>query len=169
MLLDEFKQSSENLNQTLDWQSMLTFSQRFEWDPKSTAEADALLNEVKKTIATKKPSQDSRISFGSLLPVAYCSAGACARYHAENDTWALTNTIKQDNDPSFGGHEMVIIGYNDDAIATDNEGAKHQGLLTLRNSWGTDAGDQGNYYMTYDFFKEYVIEVQKITIDKSQR
>lgn len=168
MSLEEFKNTSENLNEQLDWESILTFNQRFEWGSRgSTTQADALLMEVKKTIALRKPYMDTRVTFGTLLPLDYCEVGACARYHVNNDTWALTNAIMQDQKHNYGGHEMIIIGYNDDAIAIDNEGKSHQGLLILRNSWGSEAGDQGNYYMTYDFFKQFVLEVQKIMLDKT--
>lgn len=166
MSLDEFKQSSENLNEQVYWDSVLSFSQRFAWDPTSTTQAENVLSEVKTALATQKANYDVRLTVGALLMVDYCDAGACARYHANNDTWALTAVMKRDKDPNLGGHEMVITGYNDDAVAIDNEGNKHQGLLTLRNSWGTNAGDKGNYYMTYDYFKQYVIEVQKIVIEK---
>jgi C1A family cysteine protease len=62
----------------------------------------------------------------------------------------------------LGGHEMVIIGYDDNAISTDRDMKVHHGLLTLRNSWGDKAGDHGNYYMSYDFFKKFAMEVQFI-------
>jgi hypothetical protein len=166
MSLDDFKQNSENINESVDWYSLLTFTQRFDWDPSSLAQADAVLTEVKKAIASQKTQMDSRLTVGIFVFMNYCSVGACARYHTGYDTWAATNTIKNDKDPSLGGHEMVITGYNDNAIAIDNEGKKHKGLLTLRNSWGTDAGDHGTYYMTYDYFKRFVMEVHKITLEK---
>lgn len=40
------------------------------------------------------------------------------------------------------GHEVVIIGYDD-----------KQRLLKIRNSWGDFVGDNGDFYMTYDFFE----------------
>ncbi len=43
---------------------------------------------------------------------------------------------------SNAGHEVVVIGYDDD-----------QQLLKIRNSWNTDVGYEGNYYMTYQFFQ----------------
>lgn len=43
------------------------------------------------------------------------------------------------------GHEVIIIGYDD-----------NQQLLKVRNSWGTNIGDNGNYYMTYAFFNAMV-------------
>jgi C1A family cysteine protease len=47
--------------------------------------------------------------------------------------------------PSSGGctgHEMIIIGYNDNAK-----------VLKLRNSWGPDRGDNGDFYMSYDYYQ----------------
>lgn len=162
MSLDEFKMLSENLNEKLYWHSLLSFSQRFEWGENASSEAEHVLQEVKKTIVNKPANTDVRITFGALLPVSYCNVGACARFHADGDTWVLTNAIKQDANPNFGGHEMIITGYDDTAVAIDNEGQEHRGLLIIRNSWGEHAGDQGTFYMSYDFFKQFVIEVQKI-------
>ena len=42
---------------------------------------------------------------------------------------------------SSSGHEIIVIGYDDS-----------QRLLKIRNSWGKQAGDLGDYYMTYDFY-----------------
>jgi hypothetical protein len=39
------------------------------------------------------------------------------------------------------GHEVVVIGFDD-----------KQQLFKIRNSWGIDVGEKGNYYMTYSFF-----------------
>lgn len=40
------------------------------------------------------------------------------------------------------GHEVIIVGYDD-----------QQKLLKVRNSWGNFIGDNGDFYMTYDFFE----------------
>ena len=63
---------------------------------------------------------------------------------------------------------MIITGYDNDAITVDDEGQKHQGLLTLRSSWGKDAGDQGNFYMSYDYFRVFVLEAQQIILIQSE-
>jgi len=44
-----------------------------------------------------------------------------------------------------GGHAMVVCGY-DDTI----------GGFKVRNSWGTNWGNNGETYLTYDFIKNYV-------------
>lgn len=41
------------------------------------------------------------------------------------------------------GHEVVITGYDE-----------KQELLKIRNSWGTYVSDQGEFYMTYAFFRK---------------
>ena len=46
-----------------------------------------------------------------------------------------------------GGHEIVIIGYDD-----------AQELLKIRNSWGPETGDNGDYYMTYSYFDRMNID-----------
>ena len=57
---------------------------------------------------------------------------------------------------------MIITGFNDYATATDKDGRVHRGLLTLRNSWGNKVGNEGDFYMSYDYFKLLTIEVQRI-------
>lgn len=164
--VDDYHQLSEPLAEKLYWEPALTMQDRMQWSNTSTeSSANKVLQQVKQTLSTKTATGMTRVTFAVIIPVAYCSVGACGKYHANNDTWALTDKIKNDPNPEVGGHEMVITGYDDAAIAIDNEGKKHKGLLTLRNSWGTDAGDQGNYYMTYEFFKQFVMEVQKIGVE----
>lgn len=161
--LDDYKQLSESLTDKVYWEPIMTFAQRISWTEATTpAKAQATLDNVKQTLTTKEAGADARVTFAVILPVSHCHAGACAKVHVANDTWAYTDEIKNDSNPQLGGHEMVIVGYDDNAVATDKEGKQHKGLLTLRNSWGSDAGDHGNYYMTYEFFKQYVMEVQKL-------
>ncbi|APJ03172.1 C1 family peptidase [Silvanigrella aquatica] len=40
------------------------------------------------------------------------------------------------------GHEVIVIGYDD-----------NQQLLKIRNSWSDQVADNGDYYMTYTFYK----------------
>ena len=44
-----------------------------------------------------------------------------------------------------GSHAMIIMGYDDNPIATDNEGRVHNGLFTLRNSWGAEMGNNAYF------------------------
>ena len=129
--------------------------QRFKLDSTGVDPFDEILALVKRSLAT-----GNRVMMGTILLLpSTCGAGACATHNAPFDTWALTSDL----DPQFddiAGHEMVIIGYDDFAHAKDRQGKIHNGLLILRNSWGEEAGDHGNYYMTYDYFKTFADELQ---------
>jgi len=48
----------------------------------------------------------------------------------------------------LGGHAVTIIGYNDSLPTPDGYGA-----FRLVNSWGTDWGDNGYFWMTYEAIK----------------
>lgn len=119
-----------------------------------------------KTLAAVKESlmQGNRVAFGVLLlDFDLGFVGAVGKKGNNYDSWVLTPEIARDAylHPDFGGHEMVITGYDDNAIAVDDEGRKHQGLLTLRNSWG-ETGDHGDFYMSYDYFQLFVDEAHRI-------
>lgn len=157
MLLTEYKSLSENINDKIYWTHLFSNDQVFDWKTDAPEKMQEVLMNVKQALA-----KGHRLTFGTFLILSnQCRVGACASYHASQDTWALSKGLET---PPYevGGHEMVITGYDDHAVAYDPWGGKHQGLLTLRNSWGSDAGDNGNYYMSYDYFVKYASEVQEI-------
>ncbi len=169
MSLNDYKAMSEDISDRIYWLSLLDTSERFSptnpiKNPNHSFDGDKVLMQVKTalTAAAASETYTSRLTFAVILPVSHCYAGACAQFHKANDTWVLTNAIINDPDSELGGHEMVITGYDDNATVTDDEGKVHKGLLILRNSWGTDVGDNGTFYMTYDFFQQFVDEVQEI-------
>lgn len=93
------------------------------------------LNAVKTCICKGEPvmmafgvyrSFTTEMPAGAIAPVPHPKA-----YQSYNDP----------QDPFEGGHEVVIIGYDD---------AKQ--LLTVANSWGEQWGDKGFFYMPYAFF-----------------
>lgn len=94
--------------------------------------------------------------------------GNNATYKVFNDTWSLNyNNMRSivENFTNLSGHAMVIFGYDDEAVVIDNQGDKHKGVFYLRNSWGETAGDQGNFYMSYDYFKAlayHLIEIRGV-------
>ena len=47
---------------------------------------------------------------------------------------------------SLGGHEVLVIGYDDNKVGTGWTGA-----FKVRNSWGDTWGDKGNFWMPYQF------------------
>jgi hypothetical protein len=153
----EFGQHSEPLIGRVYYAQLMSYEQRIAARFSNDDHARTVLNHVKQSIVT-----GNRVLFGTFLVLSpYCSAGACATHHQTQDTWALTREL---NTPPFemGGHEMVIIGYNDLAEAVDSEGKTHRGLLTLRNSWGEEVGDKGNFYMTYDYFVKFASDAHEV-------
>jgi hypothetical protein len=176
MTLDEFQSMREGLfppSITIMADSLLTLYQRFTLNPANPLppyDGDKILIQIKQFLAAvsakSKDSPLGLVAFGVLLPVQYCSIGACGNYHKIYDTWVVTKAIA-DVDPSdflfkLAGHEMIIIGYDDTAVSIDYDGIKHKGLLILRNSFGDNVGDHGDYYMAYDFFKKFAISAQII-------
>lgn len=164
MTPEEYHQMSEpfedyNEGRDIFWSSLLDVAQaQFDHiDPQS------ILDEVKATL-----NAGDRITFGTLLwDVDLGVAGALGTKKLSLDTWVLTPEIARDvytRPLSRAGHEMIITGYDDAAVAVDDKGRKHYGLLTLRNSWGTTLGDHGDFYMSYDYFKMFVIEVERIRL-----
>jgi C1A family cysteine protease len=51
--------------------------------------------------------------------------------------------IPEENEKIIGGHAALIVGYHSD-----------EELLIVRNSWGTNWGKDGYFYMPYEFFTE---------------
>ncbi|MDX2346726.1 MAG: C1 family peptidase [Legionella sp.] len=154
--LADYHEISEPLPDEIESTSLLDVTQVFldRTNPQRTLELvkDALRN-------------NDRLTFGILLfGLNAGNAGAAGQHHQPNDTWLLTADVSSNLilHKNYGGHAMVITGFDDLATAVDQDGYAHQGLLTIRNSWGEHVGDNGNFYMSYDFFKLLTIEVQRI-------
>ncbi|CAM2788439.1 cysteine protease, papain C1 family [Legionella steigerwaltii] len=119
------------------------------------------LNSVKQAL-----NAGDRLAFAVLLPRTDLGfVGAVAKYKTwiYKDTWVLTPEIIAGVDSVEAAHEMVITGYDDNAVAVDNNGVKHTGLLFLRNSWGTSVGDYGEFYMSYDYFKLLAYDITRFS------
>ena len=155
--LTEYHTISEPLAESrVAWSSLLDAYQVF----MDNTNADYTLQQVIQAL-----NAGDRLTFGVLLfNPSEGVAGAVGKHQVTNDTWLLTPEIIKSikNQGDFGGHEMIITGYDYNAIAIDPHGRQHKGLLTLRNSWGSGIGNQGDFYMTYDYFKTLAIEVQRI-------
>lgn len=142
-----------------DWSTLYDAAK---WSTKDVP-MDQILEQTKTSIH-----YGNRVLIGALLPITIPNVGAQGSFHAPNDSWVLTGPIEQSAKlflmeyTQWGGHAMIITGYNDNAVAMDNEGHAHKGLFTLRNSWGSDVGDKGNFYMSYDYFSTLAIELEAL-------
>lgn len=81
---------------------------------------------------------------------AYASPTGVIGYNVKVDgvskvggLWACKQPGKPENNciNPTGGHEVLVTGYDDS-----------QKLLKIRNSWGYTVGDNGEFYMTYEYF-----------------
>lgn len=151
----KYAKLSESISDKFEWQSMLSVEDAFH----GNYDAEAVVNEVKQEL-----NSGNRVTFGVLLDVNYGSNGAVGSYKSRKDTWMLTPAIEKDaeNNAIEAGHEMIITGYDDNAVVRAADGTENKGLFILRNSWGSFAGDHGNYYMTYDHFKLLALEAQAL-------
>ena len=158
MSLEEYHQISERMN--VNWWTLLDIHHAIS----QHLDTNVTLNEVKDSLI-----EGDRIAFGILLfNFDEGFIGAAGKKGNTYDSWILTPEMIRNIwlRPSFyGGHAMIITGYDDNAIAVDNQGREYKGLLTLRNSWGDQVGDHGNFYMSYDYFKLLVLEAQRISSD----
>ena len=102
--------------------------------------------------------------FGMLLDVEQGHAGALGTVKKSFDTWILTPKIISNirKGKIKAGHQMIIIGYDDNMVIETEHGDKNRGVFILRNSWGKSAGDRGNFYVSYQYFKALSDEAQAI-------
>lgn len=156
MSIKDYKKSGEQIVPTVSYNVILKDEDAFS----GQVDMEVVLDKVKKGLASKHV-----VTFGTLLDVSQGQNGATGSYKSSYDTWVLTPAIAQHaKDGSINaGHEMIIIGYDDEAVV---DGQK--GILTLRNSWGDSAGDKGNYYMTYDHFKTLAMEVAEYSLSSNK-
>lgn len=157
---DDYHRMSEGLIQNhISWSSILDpYTALFS----DSSDTDNTVNEIKKAL-----NNNQRVIIAVLLPAIDLGlAGAVGKHHAVNDTWVLSTLIERDlyltSSFFFPAHALVITGYDDNAIAIDDLGDKHRGLLTLRNSWGEQFGNKGDFYMSYDYFKVLGFEAHQM-------
>ncbi len=156
----DFTSHSEQIMKDIYWKTLLSGDDAF--TPK--ANMDAVLSKVKLAITN-----GHRAVFGTLVDVNGALnnvVGAVGTYHnARNDGWIINAQIRSDLKANRvrAGHAMIITAYDDNAEIIGADGSRHKGVLTLRNSWSKNAGDKGDYYMSYEYFKLMVMEVQEVS------
>lgn len=166
--LDEYHSKSVAINQTIFSSAVVTGKTRRLWlenaDPsKPDAQATNALTRIKAALIHPTPGSKSLVALGIYFPMGICHVGACGALHYAEDTWTYSNSISHSTNLQLGAHEVVVIGYDDNAIVKDLDGSTHQGVLIVRNSWGAYAGDHGNYYVSYDYFMRFFSEVTIIS------
>ena len=156
MSLQDYKEKTEDINEltTFDTSSLLDIYQfLLEESPRKN-----ILAEVKSSLE-----QGDRLAIASII-IADENLSLWGKYHQDNDSWVYLPELKNafESLEDISSHELIIIGYDDDASIIDKYGESHQGILILRNSWGPNAGDHGDFYMSYDYFNAFVFDVLRI-------
>lgn len=165
MSIDDFNQHSSKNFTAKDWTPIVTYNGKFA-PMKPVVARKALLN-IKKAL-----NHGYRVVFGTLIDPNIGQVGAAGAYHnIDNVAWVMTKQMHKDiaMNQSMEGHEIIIDGYDNKACATrttqSGDKAKQCGLLRIRNSWSDSAGDKGDYYMSYDYFKGMAIEAYAVGLD----
>lgn len=157
----DFLAHSIPVSSLIGWEALLTDEEAFS----VKADMNQTIHYIKEELA-----KGNRLTVGMMLDVDVGNAGAVGTHRAFNDTWMLTPDIMMDamNGSIYAGHELVITGYDDDLEVTDDNGHVNKGVFTLRNSWSKLAGDQGDYYVTYDYVKFLATEVMAVRLIRYQ-
>jgi C1A family cysteine protease len=80
-------------------------------------------------------------------PVAF---GFTVFPYMESQEMATSGILKlpDTHEDPLGGHAVLCIGYSDTMQSADGQST---GFLKIRNSWGPSWGQQGNFWMPYDY------------------
>lgn len=156
MSLDDYHAKAQHIDEFTHFESsnlLDIFQFLLEENPRKN-----ILAEVKNSLE-----KGDRLAMATIL-IADENLSLWGTYHEENDTWVYLPELKEafERYENISAHELVIIGYDDEATAIDKDGNSHQGVLILRNSWGENAGDHGNFYMTYDYFNAFAFDILRI-------
>ena len=154
--VDSYHQLSENLQNLVEYDTTNIFDV-FQFIYEETS-MNKVLDDAKLALAN-----GDRLTIGIIL-VPDENVGANGTFHQPNDTWVLNKEIIEyiQSGAPVAGHALVITGYDDEAVSVDQNGKKHYGLFTLRNSWGDKAGDHGNYYISYDYFRGLLVDLVRV-------
>jgi hypothetical protein len=156
MPASEFVKHSEPVMSTLTATSIMNNNNAFS----VRTDPEVAFAKVKEALA-----KGHRVLIAYLVDQQVHRVGALGRYRVMNDSWIMSADIKKHilRHEIEAGHAVVLTGYDDTKeIKNDKDHSTHKGIFIIRNSWGKFAGNRGEYYMSYDYFKMMADEAIEI-------
>lgn len=134
-------------------QFMAAFAQRAKSQASIVTTNDAGLDALKAHLATGDLACFSMTIYNNFLTYPTTQPGI------DNEVYhGISGDLYIARGAGGSGHEMCIIGYDDNKTWTDSSGT-HKGAMLIVNSWGSwgatlpEAGSAGFMWIGYDFFK----------------
>ncbi len=151
----EFKLHSEDLMRHISWIPIINFSDAFS----SRMNGPNLLQNVKRAL-----NRGNRVVYGFFLLSKNGDNGARGKFRTNHDSWVMTKKIANDltTEGDLSAHEIIITGYDDNAVISGPDCTYHRGVVTIRNSWGKKVGDHGDYYMSYEYLTKMIVEAYEL-------
>jgi len=107
---------------------------------KSTQSAKEKIHQTKVSLSEDKP-----VIIGMMIRENFKDLALGEKYWSPN----------KGNTTSAGGHAMVVVGYNDG-----------RGAFEVMNSWGTEWGDKGFFWLKYEDFGKYCVYGYQLMVGK---
>jgi hypothetical protein len=111
---------------------------------------EKLIADMKQALVDKHP-----LPFGMSIPSDFASVGASGIWYPSVQNRASADAMRRSQNPAVPlyGHAMCIIGYNDKI---------NNGSFEVMNSWGSYRGANGYWWVSYDDFYQFVVDVYSI-------
>jgi C1A family cysteine protease len=103
-----------------------------------------LVEKMKSLLVAKHP-----IPFGMNLPDDFRDVDKTGIWYPTEADRSMAYNVKHNNQ-SYTGHAMCVIGYNDNI---------NNGSFEVMNSWGSWAANNGFYWINYDDFCDFAMDV----------
>ena len=136
----------------------------FAEQPSAEAYAEAKHRRVKRAVMVEKKIETLKSALDDGLPVVFAvdlfpSFGKGVNGFISMPSDDEVKQLKESEENH--SHAMVLCGFNEE-----------QKVFKVRNSWGTDFGDRGYCYLSYDYIMQYgywdCVAIQEIEVEQEQ-
>ncbi len=112
---------------------------KFASKPTAKCYAQASLGQIVQYSRVAQTQRDIEATLAQGFPIC-CGISIYESFESEVVAKSGMVPMPLASEPSLGGHAVLIVGYDH---------AKR--LFIMRNSWGTEWGDKGHFYISYDY------------------